>query len=182
MEAPRCLCLLTLLAVFGGSGALRAQPGPLSTIEIPLAAGDSALPCYTPFAYSYYPYYNGQPNDSVKYIFAEQLVSGTASTADRLIDVTAAGAYTYRNTSGTWTGSLQKMLHDHAFIVQNRHAARTLVLAGFAADSFTYISPMPNGSFRCAATRMLCAHPIDSVGFVTSGFHSTETLRRGGDS
>jgi hypothetical protein len=176
-----CLFLFGLLTLCLSGGPVQAQPGPLSTLEIPLTGGDLSLPRYTPVAYSYFPYYNGQPNDSLKYILGDQLIGGTATTADRFIDPTAGGAYAYRTEAGVWSGSLQKLLHDHAFVVQNRHAARTLVLSGFAADSVTYISPMPNGSFRCAATRMLRDHPIDSVGFIYSGFHQTETLRRGGD-
>jgi hypothetical protein len=175
-----CLYLIGLAAALCAS-RLQAQPGPLSVIEIPLAAGTITVPCYTPVAYSYYPYFNNLPNDSLKYVFGTQLFSGTASTADRLIDVTAAGAYAYRNETGVWTGTLQRLYHDHAFMVLNRHEARTLSLTGYAADSVTYIMPMPNGAIRTAATRMLRNHPIDSVGFTYSGFHWTGSMRRGGD-
>ncbi len=180
-DSLSCLLVWSMWITLLAANGLYAQPGPLSTIQIPLAGGDTTLPRLTPLAYSYYPYYNGQPNDSLKYILGNQLIGGTASTADRIIDVTAAGAYAYRTAAGAWTGTLQRMYHDHAFFILNRHTARTLVLEGLAADSVAYIAPMPNGSFRCAATRMLRDHPIDSVGFTYSGFHSTETLRRGGD-
>lgn len=158
----------------------QAQPGPLEQIQVSIPGGVEANPSYTPFAMSYYPFHEGVANDSIHYILEDQLVSGTSSEADRVLNANT-GAYAYRNTSGEWSGSMTRMLNGHTFYLINRHEARTIMLEGFPADSITYISPMPNGSFRLAAPRMLTDHPIDSVGFVYSGYHSSDNMRDGGD-
>jgi hypothetical protein len=171
---------IVMAGLLAATADVRAQPGPLEQIQVTIPSGDLTNPSYTPFAMSYYPFHEGVANDSICYIFEDQLVSGTSSEADRLLNVNT-GTYAYRNTSGEWSGSLTRMQNGHAFYLINRHEARTIMLEGFPADSFTYISPMPNGTFRLAAPRMLTDHPIDSVGFVYSGFHSSENMREGGD-
>jgi hypothetical protein len=170
-----------ILFIASQAASLQAQPGPLQNISFPLQPGTLTVPGYTPLAIAYYPYWNGLPNDSTRCVFGDQLISGTASTADRIIDVTVAGAFAYRNSSGVWTGALVRLVYGHAFIIANRHAADTVTIAGFPADSVTYIMPMPTGSIRFAAARMSVEKSVSSMGFTWSGFHWSESLRRGGD-
>jgi hypothetical protein len=158
-----------------------AQPGPLQTINIPIQPGTLALMRYTPFALSYYPYYNGVRNDSVARVVGNQITAGTAQTADRIIDVTGVGVYAYRDTSGHWQGTLQTLYNGRAFLYANHHGSRTLALQGYPADSITYIFPMPTGSIRFAAARMALDHPISGIGLSWSGFHWSQNMRQGGD-
>jgi hypothetical protein len=168
------------IVTLGDRGEVRAQPGPLQTISIPVAAGTESIPSYTPVAMSYYPYYNGVLNDSVKYILGTQLVAGSSTTADRIMDA-ASGSYAYRNAAGQWSGSLTQLVNRRAFLIVNRHTARTITFEGYPADSVTYISPMPSGEIRYAGPRMLSDHRLDSVGFVYSGIHQSQDMRHGGD-
>ncbi len=156
------------------------QPGPLDTIVFTIPAGTIGVPTYYPFAVSYYPFHNGLPTDSVQHILGTQLVGGTTTTADRVIDITFGG-FAYRDASGNWQGSLSLLRNKRAFMIMNRHEERQITLVGCPADTITYISPMPNGSWRTAGPRMLRTHSIDSVGLITFGFHKSQSMKSGGD-
>jgi len=111
----------------------------------------------------------------------DQLTPGSVQTADRIIDLTGGGTYAYRDTSGHWAGFLLTMQNGRAFMIANRHTARTITVQGYPADSVTYILPMPTGSIRCIAARMASDHPVSAIGLSWSGFHWSQNMRQGGD-
>jgi hypothetical protein len=176
---PRVSAILLLVSSMALTGF--CQPGPLQPLDVLVAGGTETLAQYTPLAMSYYPYHNGVQNDTLKYVLGDQLTAGTVQTADRILDVTAGGAYAYRDQSGNWQGPLLTFHYGHALMFANHHEARTITLMGYPADSITYIFPMPTGSIRFAAPRMAYDHRIDSVGLCWSDFHKSGNMRQGGD-
>lgn len=175
-EIPRFFTILTLVATLQGVTSAQGE----ETLEIFVPEGSETIPSVTPFAMSYYPSFDGMANDSVRVLFAGQLVSGTSQTADRIVD-TRSGAYAYQSAPDTWAGTLLRLLYGRGFLFFNRHDARLLLLTGIPADSATYMFPFPAGSFRVGAPRMSRSHGLDEVGLSTSGFHWSENMRLGGD-
>jgi hypothetical protein len=116
----------------------------------------------------------------VKHILSTQLVAGSLTTADRVIDANAGGI-AYRNVSGVWSGGMSLLRSKRAFFILNRHEERAITITGFPHDSMTYISPCPAGTFRLAGPRMLRTHEIDSVGLIQYGFHKSASMLSGGD-
>ena len=158
-------------ALIMGCLSAAAQPGPLQSYDVPIAAGTLAVPCFTPVALSYYPYHNGVRTDSTKHVFGTQLVQGTAATADRVLDVSSGGTYAYRNAAGDWTGTLSLLNYGRALLISNRHEARAISIEGYPADFITYIFPMPTGAYRCASARV--ASIIPSIRSGSAGVIST---------
>ncbi|HEY3296751.1 MAG TPA: hypothetical protein VGL38_15070 [bacterium] len=180
-KSPPTIILLSFLLVEVFNHSAAAQPGPLQSYDVQIQAGNLTVPRYTPFAMSYYPYYNGQRNDSVTYSIGNQITSGGVATADRIIDVTVGGTYAYRDTTGRWAGFLVSLRNGRGFLYMNRHEARTVTLEGFPFDTVTYILPMPRENTRIVAARMNGNHPINRVGLTASGFHWSQNMRQGGD-
>jgi hypothetical protein len=179
MRHSKLALICALAGVLTVSRIVIAQPGPIADYTFPITGGTLSAPAYTPFSLPYYPYHNGVQVDSVKYILTTQLVEGTSSTADRVIDA-STGGYAYRQ-SGVWTGTMALLRNKRAFLILNRHGLRTITVSGYPVDSVTYISPMPAGDWRTAGPRMATNHAIGEVGLVTYGFHKSQNMRAGGD-
>ena len=181
VKSPSFIVSAVCLLIWSGAPSAICQPGPVQSYDIYLEAGTDSLARYIPLAMSYYPFHNGLQNDTLKYVLGDQLISGPVQTADRILDVSAGGAYAYRTGTGDWSGSLATFHYGHAFLIANHHAARTITLTGYPTDSITYIFPMPTGSIRFAAPRVAFDHRIDSVGLCWSDFHKSGNMRQGGD-
>ncbi|NUO19576.1 hypothetical protein HUU59_09035 [bacterium] len=88
-------------------------------------------------------------------IIGAQTAQGTVTSADRIVRQDG-GAFAYRSTTGTWTGSLEtgaSMVPGRAYFYQNKTGAnRTLVLAGDVDNAGGYGTLSVTGGVSVAST------------------------------
>jgi len=149
---------------------MAAESGPSNTVGFISFVCDPNS--FEPFAFPF-TYYNAGhvATLSLNSIINGNFTGGTLFTGDRIINQNS-GAYAYKNTSGTWSGSLANITPGNAYWarVLSGHPAVTVVTAGEVDLTPLAMGTMQTNSYNKVGLREAGTVQPSTLGLFQAGF------------